>query len=181
MKTSIETERLLLRELLPTDDVGMFSLDSDPNVHQYLGKNPVTDISQSREMIANIRQQYLDNGIGRWAVILKETNEFLGWSGLKLEKNVNGHAEFYDLGYRFIPKFWGNGYGYESAKAFVNFGFNDLKLDKICACFEHGNNGSQRIMEKCGFQFVNNFIYEDGSKCAWYALENPHQDLRSST
>lgn len=174
MKTSIETERLLLRELLPTDDVGMFALDSDPEVHKYLGNKPIADISESREMIAKIRQQYLDNGIGRWAVILKETNEFLGWSGLKLEKNVNGHEQFYDLGYRFIPKYWGKGYGYESAKAFVDFGFNDMKLDKICACFEYGNSGSQRIMEKCGLLYINDFIYDDGSKCAWYEIQNPN-------
>ena len=175
MRTQFETERLILRELLPTDDVGMFALDSDPAVHQYLGKNTVTDIAQSREIITNIRQQYLDNGIGRWAVILKETNEFIGWSGLKLEKNVNGHAKFYDLGYRFIPKYWGKGYGYESAKAFVDFGFQEMKLDKICACFEVGNTGSQRIIEKCGLQYVNDFVYTDGSKCAWYELENSNK------
>ncbi|MCY1487117.1 hypothetical protein D3C87_204390 [compost metagenome] len=65
MRTSIETERLLLRELLPTDDVGMFELDSNPQVHIYLGNKPVTSIEQVREAIANIRQQYLENGIGR--------------------------------------------------------------------------------------------------------------------
>ena len=81
MKTSIETERLLLRELLPTDDAGMFELDSNPEVHIYLGNKPVKSIEESREAIANIRQQYLENGIGRWAVILKETGEFIGWFG----------------------------------------------------------------------------------------------------
>ena len=54
-------------------------------------------------MIENIRQQYRTNGIGRMAVILKETGEFTGWAGLKLERNVNGHEQFYDIGYRFIP------------------------------------------------------------------------------
>lgn len=166
---------MLLRELLPTDDKGMFELDSDREVQKYLGNKPVTDIVQSREIIANIRQQYTTNGIGRWAVILKETNEFLGWSGLKLEKNTNGHEQFYDLGYRFIRKHWGKGYGYESAKAFVGFGFNEMKLDKICAYFEHGNTGSQRIMEKCGMHFVNDFVCDDGALCAWYEIENPNK------
>ncbi len=176
MKTSIETERLLLRELLPGDDIGMFELDSDPEVHRFLGNNPVTSIEQSREAIARIRQQYLDNGIGRWAVILKETGEFLGWSGLKLETNVNGHERFYDLGYRLIKKYWGKGYGYESAKAFIDFGFNEMKLETICAAFEHGNQGSKRIMEKCGMHFVNDFFHENahgGRMCSWYEIENP--------
>jgi ribosomal-protein-alanine N-acetyltransferase len=175
MKTSIETERLLLRQMLPSDAAGMFELDSNPEVHRYLGNTPVTDIEQSREIIESLRRQYKENGIGRWAVILKETNEFIGWSGLKLEKNINGHEQFYDLGYRFIPKHWGKGYGYESAKAFVDFGFGEMKLDKICACFMRGNTGSQRIMEKCGLEFINDFMHHDEALCAWYEIENPQK------
>lgn len=169
---------MLLRELVALDDVGMFALDSDREVHRFLGNNPVTDIAQSREIIALIRQQYLDNGIGRWAVILKETGEFLGWSGLKLERNINGHEQFYDLGYRFIKKHWGKGYGYESAQAFIDFGFNEMKLEKICAMFEHGNTASKRIMEKCGMHFVNDFLYQDKHEkamCSWYEIANPNQ------
>ena len=44
MKTSIETERLLLRELISSDDFGMFELDSNPEVHKYLGNKPVKNI-----------------------------------------------------------------------------------------------------------------------------------------
>lgn len=53
-----------------------------------------------------VRQQYVDNGIGRWAVVEKESGLFIGWAGLKIETNVNDHASFYDLGYRFLPEFW---------------------------------------------------------------------------
>ncbi|WP_296147647.1 GNAT family N-acetyltransferase [uncultured Flavobacterium sp.] len=174
MKTSIETERLLLRELLSTDDAGMFELDSNPEVHIYLGNNPVKSIEESREAIANIRQQYLENGIGRWAVILKETGEFIGWSGLKLEKNVNGHETFYDLGYRFIQKHWGKGYAFETAKAFVDFGFNEMNLPVINAYADFDNLGSRRILEKVGMQFVNSFEY-DGTEEVWYEIKNPNK------
>jgi len=173
MRTSLETERLLLRELLPTDDVGMFELDSNPQVHIYLGNKPVTSIEQVREAIANIRQQYLENGIGRWAVILKETNEFIGWSGLKLEKNVNGYQTFYDLGYRFIQKHWGKGYAYETAKAFVDFGFNNMKLEKINAYADFDNLASRRVLEKVGMHFVNAFD-DEGTQEAWYEIKNPN-------
>ncbi len=174
MKTSIETERLLLRELLPTDDAGMFELDSNPEVHIYLGNNPVKSIEESREAIANIRQQYLENGIGRWAVILKETGEFIGWSGLKLEKNVNGHETFYDLGYRFIQKHWGKGYAFETAKAFVDFGFNEMNLPVINAYADFDNLGSRKVLEKVGMQFVNSFEY-DGVEEVWYEIKNPNK------
>lgn len=170
----IETKRLLLRELFPSDDLGMFELDSNPEVHRYLGNNPVTDIEQSREAIANIRQQYIDNGVGRWAVILKETNEFIGWSGLKLEKNVNGHDQFYDLGYRFIQRHWGKGYAIETANAFVNYGFNKLNLDTINAYADAGNKASRNVLEKAGLQYVNTFEYE-GEEEVWYEMKNPNK------
>ena len=173
MKTSFETERLLLRELLPSDAEGMFRLDSNPEVHKYLGNDPVKDMSQTYDVIANIRQQYLDNCIGRWAVILKETNEFIGWSGLKIEKNINGHERFYDLGYRFIQEFWGKGYAYESAKAFVDFGFNEMKIPVLNACADVNNLRSRNVLEKCGLIEINTFIL-DGDPHLWYELKILH-------
>lgn len=79
----IETERLILRDLLPDDDIAMFELDSNAEVHKYLGGQPIKMIDQAREVIAGIRTQYQDNGIGHWAVIEKLSNKFIGWSGLK--------------------------------------------------------------------------------------------------
>jgi len=173
MKKSIETERLLLRELLPTDDIGMFELDSNPEVHKYLGNNPVIHVDESRAYIKNIRQQYLDNGIGRWAVILKETNEFIGWSGLKLiTDTINGHQNFYEIGYRFIQNHWGKGYGTEAALAFIDYGFNELKVDRIYAYADFGNNNSRKILEKIGLEYVNTFEYE-GEEEVWYEIKNP--------
>ncbi|MFV5691287.1 GNAT family N-acetyltransferase [Flavobacterium sp. LT1R49] len=170
---SIETERLILRELLPTDDIGMFELDSNPEVHKYLGNKPVTHIDESRAYIENIRLQYLDNGIGRWAVILKETNEFIGWSGLKLNKDlVNNHENFYEIGYRFIQKHWGKGFGTESSIAFMEYGFNEMKIDTIYAYADSGNSGSKNILEKIGMQYVNSFVY-DGEDEVWYEMKNP--------
>lgn len=83
----IETERLILRELLPSDDKDMFELDSNPEVHKYLGENPVKNINQVQKVITMVRNQYQTNGIGRWATIEKETGLFIGWSGLNLLPN----------------------------------------------------------------------------------------------
>lgn len=170
MKTSFETSRLILRELRDSDDLSLFELDSDPVVHQYLGGKPVTSIEQCRNVIAMIRDQYRQHGIGRWAVILKETREFTGWCGLKLEKNVNGRDRFYDLGYRFMPKFWGMGYATESAKAWTDFGFRELNLEKICAYTSQGNLASQRVLEHCGLRHTETFLYE-GEPEFWYEAD----------
>jgi ribosomal-protein-alanine N-acetyltransferase len=170
MKIFAETERLILRELTPTDDKGMFELDSDPEVHRYLGNKPVTSIEQSRQEIAFIRTQYAENGIGRWAVIEKTSGNFVGWSGLKLnKKEVNKHSSFYDIGYRLIKKYWGKGYATESAMAALNYGFNELKLKEIYGMADINNTGSNRILTKLGLTFIEPFDY-NGILHNWYKI-----------
>ena len=174
MKKSIETERLLLREMLTTDDAGMFELDSNPEVHRYLGNRPVKNIDESLVYIENLRKQYIENGIGRWAVILKETNEFIGWSGIKLiTDSINNHQNFYEIGYRFIPKHWGKGYATEAGLAFVDYAFHEMKVDTLYAYADAGNSASKNILEKLGLQYVNSFEYE-GEEEVWYEMKNPN-------
>ncbi len=173
MQFYIETERLILRDLLPTDDAGMFELDSDADVHRYVGRKPVQNIEQSREVIALIREQYMTNGIGRWAVIEKSSGDFVGWSGLKLVNwEVNGHINYYDLGYRFIKKHWGKGYATETALAAVGFGWDTLKLNEICGFADVNNLASRRVLEKVGLRFEGTFI-NDWDEQAWYKMARP--------
>lgn len=175
MNIIIETERLLLREILPSDDKGMFRLDSNPNVHKFLGNNPVKSIEESRKLITNIRNQYLENGIGRYAVILKETNDFIGWCGIKyITEPENGYINFYELGYRFIEEYWGKGYGYESAKAWLEYGFKTMNIQTMYASANTKNSGSRKILEKIGMQQKNEFNW-NGIPCIWYELENKVQ------
>lgn len=170
MKIFLETERLILRELLPTDDSGMFELDSDKDVHKYLGNQPFTKIEESREIIEFIRKQYVDNGIGRWAMISKETGEFMGWTGFKLMKELtNNHVNYYDLGYRLIKRFWGKGYATESAKACLQYGFGELKLDKIYGMADTNNTASRHVLEKAGLKYVETFDFR-GDLHDWFRI-----------
>ena len=172
MSIIIETDRLLLRALLPSDKEGMFLLDSNPNVHEFLGQRPVVSIEESQEYIASIQQQYIENGIGRYAVILKDTNQFIGWCGIKfITEPENGHVNFHELGYRFIEDYWGKGYGYESAKAWLDYGFNSMNIKTIYASAHIENKGSRHILEKLGMRAVNEFDW-NGISCIWYELEN---------
>ncbi len=174
MKNPIETDRLLLRELLLSDADGMFELDSNPKVHLFVGNNPVKNIEESIEYIHFVQKQYKDFGTGRWAVILKETNEFLGWSGIKfITDEINGHKNFYEIGYRFIEKHWGKGYATEAGKAFVNYAFNEMKVDALYAYADAGNENSRKILEKLGLHYVNSFEYE-GETEVWYEIKNPN-------
>lgn len=157
----IETERLILRELSNQDASFMFEMDSDPLVHQYLGKKQVLTLAQSRADIAFIQAQYLENGIGRWAVIEKETNQFMGWSGLKLIKEYhNNYINYYDIGYRLIRRFWGLGYATESAAAAINYGFETLQLKEIVGIADVENQASIKVLEKLGLRKINIFDYQ---------------------
>lgn len=169
----LETERLLLRELVPEDAPGLYEMDSDPDVHTYLGRKPITDPAQAADMIAFIRQQYVDFGIGRWAVIEKSTGAFLGWSGLKfIEGPMHGQSRFYELGYRFMKKHWGKGYATETALPLVQYGFEVLQQPMLYAITDPGNHNSRKVLEKTGFRFVDIFMY-DGEETNWFEMKRP--------
>lgn len=169
----LQSQRLYYRELVPEDAEDMFVLDSNPEVHRYLGNKPVKDIQKIREVIAMVREQYRTNGIGRMAVLLKDTDEFIGWAGLKLDRNVNGHDRFYDIGYRLIQEHWGRGYATEANTFFIKRAFNSLKFAKLNASALTANGASCHVLEKTGLQFVETFDY-DGEECRWYELLNPN-------
>lgn len=171
MKLPIITERLILRKLVPEDLDDMFLLDSNPEVVKYVGIQPLTKKEESAKMIENIINQYEKNGTGRLAVIEKSTNKFIGWSGIKLlTDEVNGFKNVYELGYRFLPEFWGKGYATESAKASLELGFNQMNADKIYAYADVENQTSNYILTKLGFENKGTFI-DNGDLCNWYELE----------
>ncbi len=180
MKVYIETKRLILRELLDSDIKGIFELDSDPEVHKYLGNSPIKTIDEAQKAIDYIRMQYSERGIGRWAVVNKVTGEFMGWSGLKLNtKEESYHPKyfnFYDVGYRFIKRFWGQGYATESGIAAVNYGFNTMNLEVINAITELGNIASHKALLKIGLNFLEDYKFSaEGNEyqLRWYEIKNP--------
>ena len=60
-------------------------------------------------------------------MIEKSTNKFLGWCGLKYDKNLDET----DIGFRFLEEHWNKGFATESAKACIDFGFENLNLKSI--------------------------------------------------
>ncbi|WP_452226537.1 GNAT family N-acetyltransferase [Lacinutrix cladophorae] len=175
MQFHIETKRLLLRELRLTDLDGMFALDSDPDVHKYLGNKPVKTIDESKKILESVLAQYKERGIGRFAVIEKASGDFVGWSGLRLntEYNMNGFTKYYDVGYRLIKQYWGKGYATESGKAAIDYAFKVLKLSEIYATTEIGNQASHNALLKIGLHYIEDFYFEqEQMNLRWYKLEN---------
>jgi ribosomal-protein-alanine N-acetyltransferase len=175
MQFHLETERLILRNIQTSDIDGMFELDSDPEVHKYLGNKPFTAKSQTENNIKEIIKQYENYGIGRWAMVNKQTNEFMGWSGLKFNTiTVNGFTNFYDVGYRIIKRFWRKGYATESSIAALEYGFKRLDLDTIYGITDKDNQASHQILLKIGLNYVEDFYDENlNLNLRWYNILKP--------
>ena len=144
----LETERLLLREIAPSDAAIMYQLNLDPEVIKYTGDPPFNSVEEAEKFFRNY-PDYAKNGYGRWAVVRKEDGEVLGWCGLKylVEKQET------DIGYRFFKKFWGFGYATEASEACLKFGFEKLGLKTIVARAMHQNRASIHVMEKLGLRY----------------------------
>jgi RimJ/RimL family protein N-acetyltransferase len=148
----LETPRLLLREFTSDDASLIFQLNLDPEVTRYT-HDPVKDVNQATGILEQIiLPQYALYNHGRWAVLLKHSNIFLGWCGLKYRPEKNE----VDLGYRFSKEFWGKGYATEAAAASLRYGFEKLNLKRIVGRAELENIASCKVLEKCGMSYIGN-------------------------
>ena len=172
MKIIAQTERLILREFTIDDAIHFYKMNNDPEVIQYTGDNAFTSLEDAKEFLSNYNQYELNN-MGRWAVCLKDTNEFLGWCGLKYHPKDN----IVEVGYRFYKKHWNKGYATESAKASIDYGFKTLKLSKIYAHAHIENLNSHQVIKKCGMEFVKEFDYE-GIPANLYKIDNPYLTIK---
>ena len=170
MTIHLQTKRFILREIEFTDVKDIFELDSDHDVHEFLGKKPIQTMDEAKGIIDYIRKQYVDYGIGRWAIIDKTNHAFVGWTGLKFETVLRNEFNYYDLGYRLKKKYWGKQIATETAVAVVDYGFRKLNLKQIGAAADVDHIVSNKILQKVGLKFVDNFTFQ-GSQCNWYNLK----------
>ena len=154
MNVVIETDRLLLRRFTEHDAPLLYELNLDPEVIRYT-HDPMSDVEQARKLLTEvILPQYVLYNHGRWAVHLKSNLEFIGWCGLKYLSETND----VDLGYRFMKKFWGNGFATEAALACIEYGFVKLSLQQIFGRALPGNLPSIKVLEKCGMKYLHEEI-----------------------
>lgn len=166
MKEILTTNRLFLRELHPDDAEHFYRLNLNPNVIKYTGDTAFKNTAAARKFLENY-QDYAINGFGRWAVIDKFNNEFLGWCGLKHDKITNET----DIGFRFFEELWNNGYATESAKACLNYGFEKLHLKAIVGRAMMENAASIKVLQKIGLTFDTVFDFDSSNKGVIYKIE----------
>ncbi len=161
----IETERLILREIVLTDAEDMLRLHSNQQVQKYTGEDIITSLEEIHSKIKEKSADYVNHGFGRWATILKDGMQFTGWAGLAYLPEFDE----IDLGYRFLPEYWGVGIATEASHAILTYGFDNLHLKKIIAIAMKENKASIRVMEKVGMQFDKFAPYEPGGPdFVWY-------------
>lgn len=153
--TILETERLLLREFQSSDAENMYLLNLNPEVIKYTGDEAFSSIESALNFIENY-DHYQKFGFGRWAVIVKETNKFIGWCGLKFSPDKNET----DIGFRFFQECWNKGFATESATACLNFGFQTLKINRIIGRAMKENTGSIKVLEKIGMKYLTDFDFD---------------------
>jgi [ribosomal protein S5]-alanine N-acetyltransferase len=144
MNIILQTERLLLRQFTIDDADLIYQLNSDPEVVRYVHEPP-TSPENAPDVVRDIILPQYELGLGRWAVHLRSSGEFIGWCGLK--KLPEGEV---DLGFRYKKDHWRKGYATEAAVAVVRYGFEDLRLQKMIGCAHIHNTASQHVLEKCG-------------------------------
>jgi RimJ/RimL family protein N-acetyltransferase len=166
MKKILTTERLYLREFEDDDSAFLVDLNSDPEVTRYTGEGSIDKKEAERVLREVIIPQY-KNKIGRWAVHLKNNDEFIGWCGLKYIESLDE----IDLGYRFFRKNWGKGYAAEAAKAVISYGLNTMKFKTIVARAAVENLNSIKVLEKSGFKFKEEG-FEHGEQIVKYMINS---------
>jgi ribosomal-protein-alanine N-acetyltransferase len=175
MDLILETDRLILREILLSDAKALFEMDRNPHVHQYLWNKPLTDIAQTQSYINSVRKQYMDYNIGRFAIILKENSMVIGWCGLKYNTEmINNKVNFYDIGYRLNENYWGKGFASEASFPWIDYAFNIMKLKVVEAAVHQANQASNAILQKIGLKITNQYL-EDDILWNWYELNNPNR------
>ena len=157
----LESERLLIRPFKIGDEQALFELNSNSLVQKYTGDKLVTTKKQAEEILHNIvLKDYQIYGYGRFAVIYKFDQKLIGFTGIKYLPEVNGES---DLGYRFLPEYWGKGIATESSKMTLEYGFKSLQLEKILGFTELKNKASTRVLEKVGFK-INKIDFYPGEE-----------------
>lgn len=146
----LETERLFLRQFSAQDAEFILELVNEPSFIQNIGDRGVRTLEDARAYILNGPvASYAKNGFGLYLVALKETGESIGMCGLIKRDTL----EDVDIGYAFLPKFWGKGFAVEAARAVRDFAKDVIGLKRVVAITDPANEGSIRVLEKIGLRF----------------------------
>ena len=146
----IETERLVLRRLTLDDAGFILGLLNEPSFLEHVGDKGVRDLEGARRYLLDGPVAcHEKHGFGLDRVELRESGEPIGICGLLRRDGIDD----VEVGFAFLPAFWGQGYATEAARASIEHGRSHLGVGRIVAIASPANTGSHRVLEKLGLRF----------------------------
>ena len=147
----METDQLVLRWLTPDDDEFILELLNDPSWVRFIGDRGVRTIDDARNyIVTGPMEMYSRLGFGLFLTELKdEARTPIGICGLIKRDGLDD----VDLGFAFLSRFQGKGYGFEAAAATLGYARDGLGLKRVVAITSEDNVGSARVLEKIGMKF----------------------------
>ena len=167
----LRTARLQLRELAPRDAPFILVLLNEPSFIQNIGDRGVRSLADAHEYLVNGPiASYTRHGFGLYLVELAATDEPIGICGI-LQREALPDP---DLGFAFLPAYWGQGFAFEAAAAVRSYARSQLGVGRLLAITSPRNDASIRLLERLGFRFERMTRLEnDGTELKVFAEEDP--------
>lgn len=142
---TIKTDRFLLREIIDLDLENIFNGLSNPNVIEHYGISFDSLEATKEQMIWFAEKEQM-----WWAICSLDNQTFYGAGGLN---NIDFEDKKAEIGLWLLPNFWGKGIMKEALPIISDYGFSQLKLNRIEGFVETDNNKCKKAMSKLDFQF----------------------------
>jgi RimJ/RimL family protein N-acetyltransferase len=146
--TELSTDRLLLRQWRESDREPFAAMNADPAVMEHFPSTMTRE--QSNDFVDRISPAIDERGWGLWALEVRETGRFIGFTGLSVPSFEAHFTPAVEIGWRLTKEAWGNGYATEAARAALTYGFGSAGLDEIVSFTTTTNLPSQRVMQRIG-------------------------------
>lgn len=171
----LNTNRLILRKLLPADADDILAMRSIPEVMQYIGRPLMQTQQEALELIEKITNGIDQNEGINWGMELKTQPGIIGIISFWRTEPHNHRAE---VGYMLHPDFHRQGFTQEALKAMLDYGFNTMQLHSAEARTDPRNMASRSLLEKNGFVqegwLKDNYFFEGTySDTVIYSLLTP--------
>jgi RimJ/RimL family protein N-acetyltransferase len=175
----LETPRLALRRLSADDAPFIRRLLNEPSFLKYIGDRGVRTVEDARRYIeTGPIAMYARVGFGLFLVELKATGAPIGICGLLKRDTLDD----VDVGFAFLPEYWRQGYGFESAAATIEYGRTAHKLSRIVAITSLQNPPSVALLEKLGFRFEGTVrMAADGEELRLFGLDTRATGMGKTT
>ena len=148
----LDTSRLRMRQWRESDRAPFAAMNADPAVMEFFASPP----SPASDASINAWQaQFATQGWSNWAIELRESGEFIGFTGLSMPRRTFSFSPCVEVGWRLVPKAWGKGLATEAACAALRVAFERLALPEVVSFTAVGNLRSRAVMERIGMRNSN--------------------------